>query len=271
MAALIINSDISKVGIYDTALKGLPSDQLWRLFIDYNRQDLGALVFDRQEPGYKAAMEKGFSLIRNSMGEKITTLFIETLHDTCIADVLDSSAFGFNSKKEDPACQYGIGKPTEMARKEWESEELVITVQDIIQGNKRDKKKWLGFCFPDAIGRSYIQSMCQGLDNTISKVAQIIEDYYQRVDAAQGTQEKLEAIARFCRALALCHPFRDGNLRTIIALLTKCLIEQDLSPVILEDPNVLEGSYSASEMAEKLQIGMEIYQKMVASFEPSSL
>ena len=63
------------------------ANNIWRLFIDGNRQEEGRLTFDEKEPGYIAAMEKAFQYLSEIDNERLSTNLIRRLHARCLHDV----------------------------------------------------------------------------------------------------------------------------------------------------------------------------------------
>jgi hypothetical protein len=84
--------------------------------------------------------------------------------------------------------------------------------------------------------------------------------YEADISLAKTPQEKLGVIADFCQHLILLHPFSDGNGRAIgQVLLNKCLIENDFTPVILDNPNNL-GGFSRDEFVSEIKKGFINYE-----------
>ncbi|WP_058387200.1 ankyrin repeat domain-containing protein, partial [Legionella shakespearei] len=91
------------------------------------------------------------------------------------------------------------------------------------------------------------------------KVVDALAKYYEDMAALEGKEENyLEVI----RIIVTCvqkieqdHPFRDGNGRTAYALLNLMLLQNKLPPVILEDPNYLDG-YAPDELVDEVLKGM---------------
>jgi prophage maintenance system killer protein len=77
-------------------------------------------------------------------------------------------------------------------------------------------------------------------------------------------EEKLIAIATLCQDLDQMHVFVDGNIRTTgILVLNKLLLQQRLSPSVLEDVNCLD-CLSVAEIVEKIREGQAYFQALLA-------
>ena len=86
--------------------------------------------------------------------------------------------------------------------------------------------------------------------------------------AGEDETKKLEAIARFCRALEVLHAFPDGNQRTIAFIfLNKLLLMNGFSPTILPNPYCFDGGYMVSEIVMDIKRGMDIFRAMQRPLE----
>lgn len=83
---------------------------------------------------------------------------------------------------------------------------------------------------------------------------------------SQSTQQEhaiLREIAKFIKDLLYVHPFFEGNLRCIgIVFCNTLLMRYGFYPAIIEDPFAWRG-FSADEMVEKLQKGMQSFYARV--------
>lgn len=94
----------------------------------------------------------------------------------------------------------------------------------------------------------------------IEHVEQLITVFYN--EPKESEQEKLLAIARLVQDLDQLHPFYDGNIRVFgILLLNRLLIDLDLSPTCLEDPNCLD-CLSLEEIVNEIKIGQEHFASL---------
>ena len=102
------------------------------------------------------------------------------------------------------------------------------------------------------------RSQCRGF------AASILERYTQELEkidpsSANATDQKLVAIVRCCQDLDQVHLFEDGNIRTIaFVVLNKFLLENGLSPTILDEPNIFDCK-SVAEIQQAVQAGQQTF------------
>lgn len=98
--------------------------------------------------------------------------------------------------------------------------------------------------------------------NELEKIiANFIQEYELAIKNAKNEEEKLIVIANFIQQLEVLHPFTDANCRTfVILLLTKCLLDNKLTPCILTNPNRFDG-YSVVELVKEIKHGQSIFKE----------
>jgi hypothetical protein len=86
--------------------------------------------------------------------------------------------------------------------------------------------------------RERAEAIIQAYDDEIGKVGSVD----QRDDNDDEETAKLRAIVRCCQDLEQAHLFQDANCRTVgFMVLNKLLLQNGLDPVILDNPNRLDG------------------------------
>ncbi len=96
------------------------------------------------------------------------------------------------------------------------------------------------------------------------RMNRVLDTFRQNIRAAASEQDKLVAIAQCCQELEQAHPFSDGNARTFgFLLVNKLLLESDLEPAMIEDPNRFDG-YSAAELAQEIRKGQAQFREICA-------
>jgi len=91
-------------------------------------------------------------------------------------------------------------------------------------------------------------------------VGEYIKQYYQWMDeAGDDNNQKMLAIAKFCRLIDCSHPFPDGNIRTARLLMLKLMVENNLMPTMMMDPNMLD-TYHSSEVVSAMKEGQHTYE-----------
>ncbi|WP_231103627.1 hypothetical protein [Xanthomonas graminis] len=87
----------------------------------------------------------------------------------------------------------------------------------------------------------------------------IIDRNAPLIRTAPSEDAKLSAIARCCQDLERAHLFDDGNARTIgMLVVNKLLLENDLRPAMMEDPNRFDG-FSTDELVAEIKQGQATF------------
>lgn len=224
---------IDAINRYTEAFRGFPQEEFFRLYIDCDAQYLGANAFDRDhedgrvhyfgEPGYRAGMDAGFALVRETIGEPVDLKFIEKLHNACTYGV-KKVAFHFNGS----GC---FGNQIEMP---------------LPQGSKRD----------------FFDNMFCGFDAAEEIMNSLCTVYYETLEQATCDDEKLAAIVTLCSTLRESQFFQDGNRRLFVfALLDKLLVENGFSPAILAKPELFKSSVGVTTLVIAVKDGIERFNR----------
>lgn len=255
---------------FDKAFSKFPKKEMYRMFIDHNRQNEGENTFDVKEPGYKCAMLKAFDYISKTIGKKVDADEFVLIHDLCVENVFQENGNSFDKGLRRGAW-YGLEETTERkisyeTKKEWESEKLILTekrADEILDEYDEDEY--------DRITDQYLRKLTSDgmlvdtpkrtIAAVVERINKVLHEYYDQLEKANIPEEKIASIAKLCRALEIMHVFNDGNQRTIVfVLLNKLLIENDLSPTILQDPYVFDGYCSVNELVSAIKIGQSIFR-----------
>jgi Fic/DOC family len=255
--------ELAKVKAFSTFQKA----EVWRLFMDGKHQGRGKLGFEN-ERGYMAGMMRGCTIMLQHLNQPLTPDLFEQLHDACVTNVLNRSEEPMKLMYRDsPHHGEGFGVDADT----WSLagyQELVAKYKNRNKGDQSydDGKNTVGIVLADdpknMVGpdvhpkvmklKPLYRNQCKGF------AASILERYAQEIQKI----DPLEAIVRCCQDLDQVHLFEDGNIRTIAFLvLNKCLIEQNLSPTILDEPNIFDCK-SMAEIQEAVKAG----QKTFASY-----
>ncbi len=73
---------------------GFPAEESWRLLMDGDRQEHGALYFDKVEPGYMAALMDAFCFMLENLGRKMEESLYYELHRRAINGVVSERDLG---------------------------------------------------------------------------------------------------------------------------------------------------------------------------------
>lgn len=103
------------------------------------------------------------------------------------------------------------------------------------------------------LGEETKEELLKDMDSKLS-------DFYHDMSSINDDNEKINRIAALIHELELCHYFADANCRTVLVVLNTLLMQQGLTPVILQNPNHAD-AYSVHEFSEKIREGMREYKK----------
>lgn len=266
-------------------------ENIHRLLIDGNRQttDGDEFVFDEKEPGYFTAMLDGLTAMLKSCNEKLTTKMLEELHDICVSNVLsvegeygtlfltgfrnDTGFFYIDLEAGKNFNEQGIeafktNNPDSIAFCDNQTDMINNHLEDI-------KNKQISWFIDNNIDNSSTEHnpapklvICaRTRSDSINYIDTVLNTYHDTIAtttrATNGIVDEnkiIEAIAKCCQSLNQYHPFADGNIRTFTFLtMNKLLLQQDMSPAILDDPNVFDG-YDINTLVEKIKAGQDQFK-----------
>jgi hypothetical protein len=246
---------------YDEKKQTLNGVPLWMLFIDKVCHSKGPMVFDvagfKEAPqeGYNAAMSRAFDYVLTNIKKKLDAEEFKDIHHKCV-DLVKN--VGSTAREFNPGG-YSIipANASKEARKEWKSDHLIETRQDMRAGDA-----FLSWSFGSPWGGIMISSNFEKMkpEKISEKVNTLFNEYYDEINKAKTNEEKLNAIVCLCRKLEIAHFFPDGNQRTIVfVILNKLLIENDLPPAILDDPFVFDGYLSKNQLVQAVINGQNYF------------
>lgn len=283
--------------------RSLSAGAFWRLFIDYNRQaEVGPMGFDNREPGYLESMFRGFEFMLSTIGCQITPEYLFELHRASIMMAqtkLIAAVGGVSDDGEEKVTE--VYQPFDLSLStEFVSFGLVINgaTQNVTRNGLREllEKLAAGADFfaiqswdvatllidKDHVSRpitdKYVEEVflklgdaahaCQVMLSRrtnqvlIGMINQILSNYYKKIET---TDDKVREIVILVHELELLHPFDDANCRTIVMLLlNKLLIEQELSPTVLTNPNRFD-VFSIDELCKEVKDGMTRFAGLSAA------
>lgn len=89
-----------------------------------------------------------------------------------------------------------------------------------------------------------------------------LNHYRQNIGQISDEKGKLTEIARLCQALEQAHCFTDGNARTLgFLFVNQLLLENNLSPSVIYDPNRFDG-FSHQELVAEIQKGQRLFERL---------
>ena len=272
---------------YNLALQGLPSSQLYSLYIDKKQLERlpldfsdPHLLFDDLEPGYQKGMENGFRVMSKLIGQKTNLDLVIALHDAAVSGVVNKKKQSFKMGLG-VAWQYKFETEKMSREARWELFfGRILFFPEMFPRMPGDTV--LSLLIQGEIFRPYFVSSCKLIkgDHWIishsngihadenKRIAFAFVNYEEKIRHAQSLKAKLAAISDLLRTLEIAHIFPDGNQRTYsFLLLNKLLIENNIPPAILDEPDMFDGFYSVHEMVLRLQKGILNYFLKTESYQ----
>lgn len=274
-------------------LAKLGDDNLWRLFIDYDRQSAGPTAFDRDaEPGYMKAMLAAF---RDAVGfQKIDSvsdaISYAALHAAATSGVEGIKTEDDEGKRRSTAgggTHYGMqDAPSPRALAEMADEGLLVEVLpsqflDFFGGlgaptdadslyfclqKYRDYKE-AAFLF-DTVVKMYgaVEHIVAVAHPDVAKNQEHMERrfriYDEEVLAAGDERTRIVAVARLVRALGVGHFFLDANRRaSVFLLMNKLLLQVGSSPSIMRDVSLFDARVPLSDIVAAVIDGQRVVRE----------
>ncbi len=269
----------------------LPEADLYKLFIDREKQYLGENAFE-DEPGYKTAMKQALRYMEQTLMQKLDAEELAKLRNCCVHAVLgqDNSGKLTNFRMGyAPLSNYCLDKQ----RMRTMSKQATHEFNQLVAPHSQETAKHLlhqttyistfelldhkaspipnASALPQQLpNQVYAIKIRTGFQQSkdLSRVKAIVNGffnaYYAAIAKAQTDTEKMNAIANLCRSIELFHVFPDGNGRTTyFILLPKLLRENRIAHgVILDDPATFDaGTFSTQEMVAQICTGIETFYK----------
>ncbi|VEG92290.1 Fic family protein [Legionella spiritensis] len=221
-----------------------PAMELWRLFMDGNKQieEDGWSQYEGRENGCINSLYNAWLYTMQTMDMELTPQYFKTIHAICSENIASISG---EYRKYEPV--FGMS-PDSMS---------FLGYLEFIDNYKRlcTLRKAPKQCFHAC---SVITT--EALDSTIEV---IITNYKSKISAGRNNPiDLLKSIIILCKQLELVHPFSDCNGRVFCNLiLNRQLILNGFSPVLLDNPNRLEG-WSINESLYEVIRGMNNFKQL---------
>lgn len=229
-------------------LESIPPSRRWKLFIDKDRQIEGEDTFDKKEPGYKNAMTKALDHVQATMSQRLDADGFIQLHDLAVDGVTNDREEAFKKGLHKGSQNYGFAaekKPTESSLKELQEEGVL---KDI--AIKTDDT------FDSVLLMGRVYSVARDEADAKKRINEHLNTYYSELSKANTENDKVKAIVKVARALEVGHYFADGNQRTVVFLmLNKFLMENDMLPVIMENPTAFDGYLTIDQLVAEVYRG----------------
>ena len=252
--------------------------QAWRLLMDGKHHDTRGKYGFENEQGYMSAMMAAFTFMLGQIGTKMDEHLYEALHDRAVMGVLTRSGNPMGRGYRDrwwAGVGFGLDPENWSAEGAAELHDRWKKDAPIRRAVDKDTNKMVGPEVREKVMllKGLYKSQCQGL------VRDVLETYYTRIAAikkhyakpqnrSRRTTDKpdeiLTAIVRLAQDLDQMHLFFDGNIRTVAFLvLNKLLIDNEMKPAILDEPNVFDMK-STAELVAAVKAGQAEFAKYEA-------
>ena len=260
---------------------GIPPDALWKMCIDQKDIKSGPYVYDfrgqKGEPGYLCAAQSAFMYVMDNLHRPLSVDFIQEVrkHATHQVRLMEGSIGGDTfmcfGRMPSGGGTGDTGHPEQ--RQHIEKEDLAEILEygfaDLFTYEKGPDTKLVYLSsgidhFQELINGSYGEgTKKKEYAGTVEEALQsIIDEYNTRIKNAKTDEDKLYAIARFGKMLDTLHPFSDGNMRTVVLITNKLLVENGFSPTIMPDPNNIDLKNSHWIVEHLIKPGQEFFRAL---------
>lgn len=256
-------------------------ENLWKLGVDAVDHEKGRLAYDTgkntseiREFGYIDAAETALAFMFRTVDEEMTPHYFAQLHFLFCCEVhLQGAGSEYVIEKKDQLRLTGGRLPLAKLYVTKEGLEEMAEYKDFFYAyvykagtNERIEltSKTVNECWESfqAGASGYGGHTVEDMEALFKK---FVAEYKENIKKANGNEGAIIlAIATFAKKVDDCHFFLDGNIRTVRALILKCLIQNKLSLTCMPDPNIIDG-HSSKEIAREIKVGMEIYKKIKSS------
>lgn len=236
--------------ILRNSLQGFPEEEIWRLFVDGEKQcdpaEYGFVRYEMRESRCIVGMMNGlsFALINH---EPLSFDMYAQLHRICLESIkyfTDEDKTGLATDCTSVALIPSIN----------------LSLKGFFELRKEQYQGWfqLGVRKRDHYEEAYELAFARGDISAEDIIKTIIESYHSRMTQELGEADQIKAIIQLASDLDRFHYFKDGNLRTAMIIAQRELIRYGFSPVVLEEPNLLDG-FSQEELFEEFIKGMRCF------------
>lgn len=250
----------------DFFYNSIPESEFWRLFVDLriqrDKSEKGWLGYENREPGSIQAMYDAFKFVQSTLNEDLTSTYISNIHKLAAAKcpsftyrTLESLTWDARIKTVTQHVHPGKYRGNMGIQVRTDSSAItplgLVKLVDSSLEITYPKEKQCFLIYPPFFKDNKAFKL---------KIASLIEDYNQSMQSDEPI-DKLRAIVQFVQAIEWIHPYRDGNLRTLILLLNRELVRHGFTPTLLEDPNRFDG-FTHDEMLFEVLRGMDSFESL---------
>lgn len=247
------------------ALNKFPQSKIWMMLMDGKYHATRGKYGFENEKGYMSALMSAFTNMLQNLTDELTVDSYAYLHDLAVNGVYNRNGTpmdkGYRNNQTE-AEGFGVDNDT------WSSDGYDELSEKYRNRNTKKQSSSVGWALAldpkGMVGPSVetkimkIKPLAQTQCKRFAGV--VINDYHEELRRAETEEDKLRAIARCCQDLDQLHLFVDGNIRTVtFLLLNKLLLQNNLSPVIMEEPNVFDCK-SIAELIDAIKAGQKKFE-----------
>lgn len=256
----------------------LPENIKWKMVIDarFHNTEQGKLIFDNggknkegnsasEEKGYLSAMTNAWDYMINTVknNRKLNADLYKEFHDLAVTNV------SLDVKQDKTMWRFNNGHEVYF----WLIDNCNFNANGLREFVLKSKSAWkfeqeLNSCRIES-GKFYGGNFKSSEDSKLF-VNDVFKEYYEKLEKLKDENKvegsyisetssledkKLEIIIRTCQVLDQAHVFWDGNIRTAVFItMNKMLIENDLNPTCMYNPNILDCT-DITTLMEQVKIG----------------
>ncbi len=272
-------------------LKQVPQNELYRFIVDgyLHKNEYGWLGYANREEGSVDAAFNGLTLAFSDLNLLMSTQYIQKMHYACGAylnkygqvSVVGNKPLFPGQLRKSPGGFYLFDYALRYSRNNFLSElgfyefydEFLVRYKkygaQLVEVKENDSAEHschnrLDLCVSEKTKEELWRIINEGGElyyraPDYQHLALLLDnccDEFNRDILFASTQEgKLTIIIRFVKEVELIHAFNDFNGRTSLMLLQRLLIQNGFLPVMLFDPNYIDG-YSSAELLQEIKQGM---------------
>lgn len=273
-------------------LKKIPEHELYRLVIDgcLHSAEFGWLGYANREHGSVDALYRALEVAFTNLNDTVSTSLIQKIHKACSSQT-EKLAVGFfdllpgNFREHDMGGYYFFNYE-QKGRNNFLSEQGFFEFCDVFLKQHEQYGACLSEIEHDKPRTAHYNARLTPCQKNKEELWAIIQKdgalyyrapksqhlnylirlnctkYNKEIYLAKTDDAKLRAIITFIKDLELIHAFSDFNGRTSLILLQRLLIQNNFLPVMLYDPNYIDG-YSVDELMIEIKQGMQNTKQII--------
>ncbi|MFG3100534.1 hypothetical protein ACGFZL_08440 [Streptomyces sp. NPDC048182] len=261
----------------------LPREEWYRAYLDplhhaeareKHPENPGELYDHQQSPGFQASMTATYDRYLNdpeTINDRVDFAAYAGMHDTVVSELKEkpdkSGAAGYVTSyplRADSPTPSVLGETVG-------GRPLMVKADPLMEfGIRPDALTWSGH-FERGVDMMLNQTLYKD-DEVESLVTEVLDRFYEKLDAASAVRDRLKAIGWVVRTIHIIHPYDDTNRRlNVHVLLPRLLLAAGFQPVVFKDMEELfQGGRSLEQIADALESGQaaDLLSDDIAATDP---